>query len=170
MKQLLLIIKNFKRSDGFSMLELLSVIAIIIFLTGFMTFSLTRTQQHTSTNTTLDTIVTDIKQQQLKAMVNDTQGSGIINPQGIYFQANKYTLFDGNTYSASDPNNFIVNLDTNLQFVNITFPNSSIIFAKGSGEVSNYVSGQNTIQIKNTSSNETKTITINQYGAITSVN
>lgn len=152
------------------MIEFLAVIAIVIMLTGFITFNLTRTQQHTSTNTTIDSIVSDIKQQQLKAMINDTQGDGVVNSFGIYFQQTTYTLFKGSAYSTTDTTNFVVNLDTNLQFVNITFPNASLIFAKGSGEVSNYVAGQDTIQIKNLSSNETKTITVNKYGTITSVN
>lgn len=152
------------------MIEFLAVIAIVIMLTGFITFSLTRTQQHTSTNTTIDSVLTDIKQQQLKAMINDTQGDGVINTYGVYFKTTTYTLFKGSAYSALDTTNFVVNLDTNLQFVNITFPNASIIFAKGSGELANYVAGQNTIQIKNLSSNETKTITLNKYGTITSVN
>ncbi|HSW88738.1 MAG TPA: hypothetical protein VLG12_06270 [Candidatus Saccharimonadales bacterium] len=152
------------------MIEFLSVIAIIIFLTGFITFNLTRTQQHTSTNTTIDALVTDIKQQQLKAMIQDTQGNGVVDAYGIYFQSTKYTLFKGTVYSSSDTTNFTVNLDTNLQFTNIAFPSTSIIFAKGSGEVTNFTAGQNTIQIKNISSNEVKTITINKYGTITSVN
>jgi prepilin-type N-terminal cleavage/methylation domain-containing protein len=163
--------KNFFISQkGFSMIEFLSVMAIIILLTGFITFNLTRTQQHTSTNTTIDALVTDIKQQQLKAMIQDTQGSGVVDTYGIYFQPTKYTLFKGAAYLSSDPTNFAVDLDTNLQFMTITFPNASIIFAKGSGEVSNFATGQNTIQIKNTASNEIKTITINKYGAVTSIN
>lgn len=155
---------------GFTMIEFLSVIAIVIFLTGFITFNLSKTQQHTSTNTTIDSLLSDIKQQQLKAMINDTQGSGVIDSYGIYFQSTKYTLFKGTVYSASDSTNFVVNLDTNLQFINITFPASSIIFAKGSGEFSNFITSLNTVQIKNMSSNEIKTITLNKYGTITSVN
>ncbi len=152
------------------MIEFLSVIAIVIFLTGFITFNLSKTQQHTSINTTIDSLVTDIKQQQLKAMIHDTQGDGMVDAYGIYFQSARYTLFKGIIYSSSDPTNFIVALDTNLQFTNITFPNSSVIFTKGSGEISGFVNGQNTIQIKSVSSNETKTITLNKYGTITSVN
>src|SRR5258708_5928133 len=104
-KFVLLAIRNFcYKQAGFSMIEFLSIIAIVIFLTGFITFSLTRTQQHTSTNTTIDSVLSDIKQQQLNAMINDTQGTGIINPYGLYFQSNKYTLFSGSAYSLADPN------------------------------------------------------------------
>jgi len=155
---------------GFSMMEFLCIMAIILLLGSFITFNLIRTQQHTSLDTTIDTLIADIKQQQIKAMIADTEGRGVTDTYGIYFQATKYTLFHGSIYTANDPANYVVNLDTNLQFVNILFPSTSIIFTKGSGEVAGFVNGTNTIQIKNTISNEVKTMTINKYGAVTGVN
>lgn len=162
--------KKFNFEDGFSMSEFLVVIAIAIFLGGFITFNLTRTQQHTSVNTTIDELVSDIKEQQMKAMINDTEGRVATDTYGIYFQTTKYTLFHGNTYVANDTANFVINLDTNLQFINNTFPNTSIIFAKGSGEIVGFINGQNTITLKNMANNQTKTVSLNQYGTITGVN
>lgn len=157
--------------QGTMLIEFLAIIAIVIFLTGFITFNLGTTQQHVSINTTIDQLVADLKQQQLKAMVDDTEGRGVSDVYGIHFDSNKYTLFHGLTYTANDSSNFVVNLDTNLQFSSITFPGSNVIFATQSGELVGFVNGQNTVRIVNTAGNNTnKTITINQYGAITSVN
>ena len=155
--------------EGYSLIEFLIVIAIFIFLSGFITLNLVHTQQHTSLSGTIDQLAADSKQQQLKSMINDTEGRGTTDTYGIYFQSTKYTLFHGASYSFSDPANFVVNLDTSLQFSAITVPDNSIIFAKGSGEVVGFSNGENTISLKDTTSGDTKTITFNQYGIITNV-
>ncbi len=159
-----------RSSKGYSITELLIVIAIFVFLSGFITLSLIHTQQHASLNGTIDQLTADMKQQQLKSMINDTEGRGTTDTYGIYFQSTAYTLFHGATYSSGDPTNFVVNLDTGLQFSAINLPASSIIFAKGSGEVAGFTNGENTVRLQNTTSGDTKTITVNQYGAITTVN
>jgi len=155
---------------GTLLIELMVIVAIFVFLSGFIYVSLTNVQKHVSVNSTVDQLVADSKQQQLKAMIDDTEGRGASAAYGIHFDTGKYTLFHGLNFSQNDTSNFVVNLDSNLQFTNITFPSSNVIFATQSGELVGFVNGQNTIKILNTSGGNGKTITINQYGIITSVN
>jgi len=162
--------KYVHENHGTLLIEYIAVIAIFILLTGFITVSLAHTQEHVSINSTIDQLVADIKQQQVKAMIDDTEGRGTSAAYGIHFDSNKYTLFHGLTFSANDSSNFAVILDTNLQFSTISFPGSNIIFATQSGELVGFVNGQNTVKILNTAGNNAKTVTINQYGTVTGVN
>ena len=161
---------SFISEAGFSLIEFLIVIGLFVFLTGLIVFNLSKAQQHTSIHEVLNSVIADIRNQQLKAMNGDTETRGINDSYGIYFQQNNYILFHGTVYSANDPANYTITLDSGMQFTNIKFPGSSLIFAKGSGEIIGFVNGSNTITVRNNNSNETKTITINEYGVVTGVN
>ena len=160
--------KNYHLS-GFSLPELLLVMTILSVLFGLSGINLLNAYHKNTLNTTLPTLVADLKQQQLKTMVGDTEGQPAQNDYGVYFEQNRYTLFPGTAYSPSDPANFIINLNSDLQFSSIFVPSSQIIFSKGSGEVSNYNPIFDNITLQNIRTDETKTIRINQYGTIISV-
>lgn len=171
MKRLLQLIsfKNtFSPQSGFTLIELMLVIAIIATLMGITTMSLTGAQQKSSMNATLGIFISDIRAQQLKAMVGDTEGRATSDTYGISFQSTKYTLFHG-TFSASETSNFDINLPPSIQ-VSSTFPNSQITFLKGSGEVSGFTNGSNTITLTDSADGSVKIITINKYGVVTGVN
>lgn len=155
-----------KAKTGFTIVELLLTLGIVSLLAAFATIALIRPQVKTSVDTTAVTLVADIKQQQLKAMVGDAEGSANSQPFGIYFEDNRYTLFRGSTYIVGDPNNFIVNLDTNINITDITFPGNTLGFNKRSGEVAGFVPGQNSLVVRSSISSEQKTIVINRYGTI----
>lgn len=157
-----------KYQNGFSLVELAVVMFIFSFLFIFITVALLNIKQRGSLTTSIDTLITDLKSQQLKAMVGDTEGRATPDTYGIYFGANQYTLFHG-AYSPSTPSNFTVSLGDNIQFGAISFPASSVSFAQDSGEVVGTES-LNTITLENSQTNEQKTITINKYGVITAVN
>lgn len=154
-------------SGGYTLPELLITMGIFAILVSLVTINLTYSQQNQTNDTTITTLISDIKEQQLKAMVGDTEGRATPDVYGIYFEANRYTLFHGNTYSASDPTNFVINLNPTLQFIPI---NKTLLFLKLSGQVSGYSSGANTITLKNTTTNDQKTIRFNQFGIVTQLN
>jgi len=158
-----------KRISGFSIPELLIVITILGILFALSSINLLNVYHQNTLNTTLSTITADLKQQQLKAMVGDTEGQAQQNDYGIYFEPDRYTLFLGTTYSSSDPLNFAINLNSDLQFSSILIPSSQIVFAKGSGEVSNYNASFDNVTLRNIRTEETKTIRINQYGTIINI-
>lgn len=155
--------------SGFTLPELLIVLTILGILFSLTGVNLLNIYHKNTLNTTVTTFIADLKHEQLKAMVGDSEGQASPNSHGIYIQADRYTLFQGSIYSPSDPLNFAINLNSDLQFSNILVPSSQVIFAKGSGEVSNYNSGFDNITLKNIRTDETKTIRINQYGAIINI-
>jgi len=140
---------------------------IIAILFGFVSINLIRLQRHSSLTTTVDTLVSDLYSQQNKTMTLDTEGRGTNDDYGIYFETSRYTLFHGPSYPPLDASNFIINLDPSLTFSSITFPSSSVIFSKGSGEVSGFIDGSNTITLTDSTNGEQKIIQLNRYGAIT---
>jgi prepilin-type N-terminal cleavage/methylation domain-containing protein len=154
--------------SGFTLIETIVVVGIVLILFGFVGFNLIGVQRTTSINSTADVLLSDLSSQQTKAMMGAGAGASIGSSYGIYFRSNGYVLFKGTTYPASDPNNFIVSLDEGIAFTNITFPSSSIVFSAGSGTISGFLNNQNTIDIRDTQGVKTKTITVNRYGVVTS--
>lgn len=159
-----------KNLYGFTLIESIIVVSIIALLTGLTTVNLFGIQDKTSLAVTVDTLISDIKQQQIKAMIGDTEGRASQDNYGIYFTPVSYVLFHGSSYSPTDFSNVIINLNDNVGLINIALPNSVVIFSKISGEVADFITGSDTITIKHNLSGEQKTIKINLYGAITDIN
>ena len=157
--------KKFSTQKGYTAIEVALVTGIVLILVGLSTSNLLKFQHTTQVSSTVNSFLADYKEQQIKAMVGDTEGSKAISDYGIHIETSSYTLFR-NTYGTA---NFTVNVPADIQ-LSTTFPSSQIIFSKGSGNVSGFVNGQNTITIRNTADNSQKTITINQYGVVTGVN
>jgi prepilin-type N-terminal cleavage/methylation domain-containing protein len=148
---------------GFTMIEVLVVLAIIAVLFGLSTVSLGRPQTDVSISSSVDTLLSDLKSQQLLAMAGDKGDGSSQQPHGIYIQPHSYTLFSGSTYSAGASGNYevneadVINLSTNL-------PSGQVVFAKSSGEVIGYTGGSNNITV--TSGDTNKVITIGRLGAL----
>jgi len=157
------------RNKGFTLLEILVVFGIMLILTAAISTAPTSMQNKASLNTTIDLLVNDLKQQQLRAMVGDTEGRATNDHYGVYIQTSTYTLFHGSAYSGADQYNFAITVNSPVQLTT-TFANSSVIFTKGTGELLNFVNGSNTLTVENTVSGEQKVITLNRYGVITSIN
>jgi prepilin-type N-terminal cleavage/methylation domain-containing protein len=157
--------------SGMTIVEVLLVMGIFAILSGIVTINLLNSKQAASINTSLNTFITDLKQQQLKAMVGDTGGRSTVDNYGVYFGSTTYTLFHG-TAPQNDSSDLKITLGDSLQFSTgtNTFTGSQVVFLKGSGEVMNFSSTNNQIIIKDTSSNKQKTLTINRYGVVTSIN
>lgn len=161
--------KTSSKDKGFTLLELLMVIGVATILMGFVTINLVKVQHNTSVSAVTDTLIADLKNQQIKAMTGAST-AGSADNYGVFFSSsNKYTLFHGLTYNPADSTNYTVTLDDNSQ-VSSTFQSNVVIFTHISGEVLNFSNAQNTITVKNTSGGEQQTLTINKLGVITSVN
>lgn len=145
---------------GFTLVELMVSIGILLVLFALTTINIGRLPSSTSQNSSYDRLLTDLRSQQIKAMVGYNSLS-----YGIHFEDTGYSIFNGSTYSQGDPGNYVVSLDPDLTF---TSPGTQVVFLAGSGNVSG-LTGANTfsISISNGSSGVVKTIKINQYGATT---
>jgi len=143
--------------NGFTLIEILIVISVFATLISFATINFLKPQHSSSISSAVTTLSADLKQQQLKAMVGDTEGLGTAQNYGVHIDQNSYTLFRTNP-----PGDFTVNLNPSLEFT--TYP-VDITFAKKSGELVS----QNTVSVtvKHIQSNEQKSLSINQLGAIT---
>lgn len=151
-----------RNKRGFTLIELAVVTSIIVTLLGLITINLVRSQRGISLTSVEEILLTDLKQQQLKAMVGDTQGQPIPNSYGIHFDTNRYISFYGPVYSAADSSNFVVNLDSNMQFDNSGF---DIVFSKKTGEISS----ASIIELKDNTNSKIKRIHLNTLGVVNQV-
>lgn len=156
--------------SGFTLPEILIVSSLLVILAGVVLGNVFSLRQNVSISTSIDTIIADMKDQQTKAMVGDTEGGASAGSYGVYFETGRYTLFHGSAYSTGNTSNFVVNLDSSIQFSNVTFPGSVIVFNSQSGQINGFTPGSNTITVKDRNSTKQKTITINRYGVVTSIN
>lgn len=147
---------------GFTLVELIVVISIMVSLLGFITISLVKSQQTASLTSTEEILVAELKQQQLKSMIGDTEGRASSDSYGIHFDSNRYVTFHGTTYSSGESSNSVFNLDNNLQFENGGF---DVIFSRISGEIAIPL----VIELQDNTNSQLKRIHLNRYGVITQV-
>lgn len=133
------------KTRGLSTIEMIVVLTILVTLLGLGYIRLTDIERRAPLSATVQTIIGELRGQQTKAM------SGLGAGYGISFQTNSYTLL---------PVGSAVNLPSN-----ITLTTGSISFAAGSGDAS----GNLIFTLTQMYTGETKTITINRYGAVTSI-
>lgn len=151
---------------GFTILELLVVMGIIASLFGLATINLVRAQHNASVSATVDQLVSDLRVQQTKAMMGTKDTTGSANSYGIHVTGNSYSLFQG-TSDPADGSDFTVT-PTGVTFTT-NLPNSILVFGHMSGEFSNYVTGPYSITVKNVNGTEQKTLYINRYGVVTTI-
>lgn len=154
---------------GWTYAEMIVALGIIGVLVGLTTINLLNAQSKANQSTSVDSLAADIALQQTRAMTGDQSVAGTKTAYGIYFQSDRYVLFKGNSYSASDPENFSVPL-VQASFSTINFSGNQLIFASTSGEFANYASDAATVVLTASGSGTTKTLHINNYGVLDSVN
>ena len=155
---------------GLALIELIIVLGIVAILSTFASFNIIRSRNVISLDSTVSSLINDIKSQQLQAMSGFTQ-AGVQNPYyGIYFEINRYILFHTASFQPGDTVNFTIDLDEDNQFNPINLSNNQIVFASGSGTIDNFDPVQNHVTLKNTNSNEQKTIYFNKFGVVYDIN
>ena len=145
---------------GFTISELLVVMAIAVILWTLASITFIRPQEKVNLDSVVTTMVSDMKSQQTKAMSGEAASD-----YGIHFETHRYILFTGSTYNSLDSNNYEVKVDLPLQIINITLSTPNLIFQKGSGEVT-VVVGQDGFTIQNSAGGASTNLVINKYGAI----
>ncbi len=144
---------------GFTLVEVLIVIGLTTVLLGVIAINLVRPQSSNSVEVTATTLVADLKQQQLLAMMGDNGSQSTAQPHGVRLAANSYTLFVGPTFAAST-NQFVINMPQGITISANSLP-LDIIFTVRSGETM-AVSG---VSVTNTSGDQ-RSLTINRLGVI----
>lgn len=157
-------------SRGISLIELVIVMSFFAILTSIITVNVFTTGGKSNVSDAANLLVTDLRSQQIKAMVSEVPTGSTPDSHGVYFERTRYVLFRGSTYAFSNPSNFTVSQDENTEVSSITFSGSQVVFAKGSGEITNFTDGADTIRLRNTVSGQEKTIRLNRHGVVASIN
>lgn len=139
---------NMKKShpadrQGFTIIELIVALGIFATLTAIGYIRSVDIERRAPIGATVDTLIADLRGMQTKAMTGAYQNSYTISIPSYPAPAN-------------------ISIST-------TFPGSVIEFVKGSGDIAGFIAGENTVTITQTLTGESKTISINRYGAVTSV-
>lgn len=148
------------KSNGFTIVELLVSIGILTILFALTTINITRLPSSASQSSSYDRLVADLRSQQTKAMVGYNSAA-----YGVHFETTSYTIFTGSNYSSGDTNNYKVDLDPNLIFTDVKFPSSQVVFVAGSGDITGYVAGSDSVSIANSLTGDIKILKLNKYGA-----
>ncbi len=144
--------------NGFTLVEAIIAIAIIGVLSGlsvpYFNSFLARNELKNESLKVVDALRTA----RIRAITGHSDSAW-----GVHFESNKYVVFKGNAYNASDPFNSETVFPAVLSFATTTLNGggSDVIFNKISGETSQY--GTTTIQ---NDINESNDIVINRIGMI----
>jgi len=150
-------VRKLFNNSGFTQTELLLTMGIFVLLSSFAISNLLGSQRTSSLTGAVDTFVADVREQQVKAMVGDTEGTGTLSNYGVHFTTTQYTLYR----TAYGTSNYTVTLPNTVQV-----SGSEILFLKGSGEIA----AATTVTFTDLTNGRLKTVTINRYGVVTAVN
>ncbi len=145
---------------AFTIPEVILVLGLVAVLSAFAVINLVRPQGSVSVDSAVNLLVADIKQQQLKAMIGDTQGQVSAQTFGVHFEQTRYVLFRGASYSVGGLDNFVIDLGSNINLTSISTPD--IVFARESGEIGVSFS----VVVTSLVNSSQKTITINKFGMV----
>jgi len=159
--------KSLRSNSGVTLIEMIVTIGILSTLLAIGLLSVTNLPANTTINTDITLLISDIKNQQIKAMVGDTGGRDEPDNYGIKIYNDRYVLFNGYEFDENSPDNQEIPISS-VEQLSTTFPDTSIIFASASGEIINFVDGQNSVSVINTQSSQSKTVELNKYGTIIS--
>jgi len=164
--------KHSSQPPGFSIIELILVIAILSIILGITTTTLFRPVAKANLDTVSIDIFSLLRQAQNRAINTDTSGDPQSNEYGIHFETDSYTLFKGSVYSSGDSSNFIVTTKNNISISpSLPCPSlpedcNNVVFKKISGEVLGFDPASNTICVTETGTNKAALFIINFVGGI----
>jgi len=151
-----------KNNRGLTLLEFLIVTAVgvVILTIVFSTFTTFRNNQLLTSYS--ESITATLQEARLNTISskNDMQ-------YGVHFESDKYVLFEGTTYSPSDPQNREIGIRNTIEIspISLNGGGSDVLFERLLGKTSQY--GTVVLTLKSNAST-TRTINIDQTGTITS--
>jgi prepilin-type N-terminal cleavage/methylation domain-containing protein len=142
---------------GFTLIEILLVIAILVILVSVTLPKFAEMRAHQ----VLRAAVEDITSVLNKAR-SQTLASLESSEYGVHFEADSVTIFKGDTYSVSDPDNQVIDIvsPASISSISLTGGTSNIYFARLTGAPS--ATGSVTVENGIT----TKTISVSAAGAV----
>jgi prepilin-type N-terminal cleavage/methylation domain-containing protein len=149
------------RSGGFSILELLIVVAVLGFVSTLTIVSLSSLTRANVLDSAAGDIISALSEARSRTLTSE--GDTV---HGIHFSTNAITRFTGGTYSAVDPTNVVLSLppSVTLSSTALTGGAVDVVFARLTGVAS--ATGTVTIA-KSSDATDTKIITITTAGIST---
>jgi len=123
---------NQKTLTGFTLVELLVVIFILVLATGLVLPNFNFFQRQSSLDMAAQEIIGALRLAQNKALASEGA-----SPFGLYFENDRYTLFKGTSFYSSSPDNSVYLLNSALRLSEISLGGvNSIVFDQLTGATS----------------------------------
>jgi len=145
----------FKKGDGFTLVEIILSIAIIVFLTGLVVPTGIRFYQTQQLDATTNGIIQSLRRAQLKSLSQGDNNFGVYVGSG---QTGQYSLFTGDSYDDRTDEE-IFEVSNSISFSGV----SEVLFSKVKGKPILTGTGNDIVLTQDT---EIKTININEAGRI----
>jgi type II secretory pathway pseudopilin PulG len=145
---------------GFSLIETLAVIGILFILVGFVLVITNSFQREKVLDAGVEEIINSLRLAQSKTLASEGNSS-----YGIYFESDRFTLFNGAFFDAASPDNEVHQFSSNLIIsqINLTDGTSSVAFQRLTG----YASADGTIKVEMASdASQNKIIYIDSSGTV----
>ncbi len=142
---------------AFTLVELLTVMGVLTILVSLSVPQLMRLRDRNSLQSEMTKIISLMRQQQINAMNSSQQ-------YGMYFEQTRYIQFAGSHFISTDAASIITTLNLPILISQINVPNSSIVFASGSGELVGYNASKHSITLADPTPLEQHTIQFNLLG------
>ncbi|MEK7135100.1 MAG: type II secretion system protein [Patescibacteria group bacterium] len=142
---------------GFTVIEIIIVLAIGALLTGFVALSFSKINEHEALNTNADLIVSILNE--ARSMTLSSVGD---TGYGVHFDIDQVVLFRGAVYSSGSATNVPTTLNSRVAMRNISFGGgSNVIFSRLTGATAQ----AGTLQVYLKSATTTyKTISVSAIG------
>ncbi len=153
-----------RKQQGATLVELLVIMGVIGILARLVTLDLFRGQQRASLVVTKDTMISDIRKQQHRAMEGMTSSPGMYLDYSIRIENQRYILFPGTVFDENNPANDVVALDAILNIDPIQVPGNIITFSRISGEIRGYDEANHSVTLRNNQTGNQYTVQFNSLG------
>ncbi len=152
---------------GFTYIEVVvvfGILATMFLLFGGLSF---RSQYQTLTAQGVESLISDLRGQQIKAMTGDSGGILQTDDYGLFLSGASYILFRGSSYAAGNTTNTTINFPDGVS-ATTTFSGNQVIFSKDSGEIAGYDSLNNLITISYSNGGVQRQIRLNKFATVIS--
>ena len=146
-------------SEGFTLIEILIAVAILMLLAFLAIASFTTFRQQVEIDSSSQNILSTLRLARSKTLASESEDN-----YGVHFQADKYVLFKGTSYNPDDSSNNEYTLtDSEIFSISLNGEGSDVIFNRVRGTTDE--DGSVSIRLLSDSS-RTHTININSYGQV----